>query len=41
MDSYELNDELEFIDQFTDYYDENIIYRFEKAEQIKKALIDN
>ena len=41
MDSYELNDELEFIDEFTDYYDETIIYRFEQAEQIKKALIDN
>jgi hypothetical protein len=41
MDSYALNDELEFIDEFTDYYDETIIYRFEQAEQIKKALIDN
>jgi len=41
MDSYQINEELEYINEFTDYYDENIIYREEQAEEIKKALMEN
>ena len=41
MDSYALNDELEYINEFTDYYDENIIYKSEQAEEIKQAIINN
>ena len=41
MDSYQINEELEYIDEFTDYYDATIIYRDEQAEEIKKALIEN
>jgi len=41
MDSYQINEELEYIDEFTDYYDEAIIYRDEQAEEIKKALMEN
>lgn len=41
MDSYQINEELEYIDEFIDYYDETIIYKGAQATEIKQALIEN
>ena len=41
LDLDKIKEELEYIDAFTDYYDETIIYKGKQAEEIKQALIEN
>tara|TARA_R100001530_G_scaffold121571_1_gene89057 strand:+ start:2214 stop:2900 length:687 start_codon:yes stop_codon:yes gene_type:complete len=41
MDSYYLNEELEYIDKMTDYWDSSKVYEGEKLESIKQSIINN
>jgi len=41
MDSYYLDEELEYIDKMVDYWDDSKIYEGEKLEAIKQAIINS
>ena len=41
MDSYYLDEELEYIDKMVDYWDNSKIYEGEKLEAIKQAIINS